>query len=157
MQRADTLDRLLIFAALLFFGLVCLFIIKRRILDRGLRIVGVIGKLAPGRALGAKKEVKEAVTGLVASATSLVGPATSSLLASHITAPESGTIVIPPVPTQQPTHGPPSSLDHVLSSILPPHGFDVPEGPAEGADVWPTPEPVHRGKAGDPVVVHNEL
>jgi protein transport protein SEC20 len=38
MEKADWMDRLLIFAALAFFFLVVLFILKQRIVDRGLRI-----------------------------------------------------------------------------------------------------------------------
>ncbi|KAI9445783.1 Sec20-domain-containing protein [Lactarius psammicola] len=38
LEKADWLDRLLIFAALIFFALVILFILKQRIVDRGLRI-----------------------------------------------------------------------------------------------------------------------
>ena len=38
LEKADWLDRLLIFAALAFFALVVLFILKQRIVDRGLRI-----------------------------------------------------------------------------------------------------------------------
>merc|ERR1712093_211035 len=37
LEKADTLDRLLLLAALVFFLLVCLLIVKRRIIDRGLR------------------------------------------------------------------------------------------------------------------------
>ena len=44
LSRADTLDRLLIGAALVFFWLVVLFVIKERVVDRGLRGVGgVVG------------------------------------------------------------------------------------------------------------------
>jgi protein transport protein SEC20 len=38
LEKADWLDRILIFAALIFFALVFLFILKQRIVDRGLRI-----------------------------------------------------------------------------------------------------------------------
>ena len=38
LEKADWLDRLLIFAALMFFALVVLFILKQRLVDRGLRI-----------------------------------------------------------------------------------------------------------------------
>ena len=38
LEKADWLDRLLIFAALTFFALVILFILKQRLVDRGLRI-----------------------------------------------------------------------------------------------------------------------
>lgn len=38
LEKSDWLDRILIFSALLFFFLVVLFILKQRILDRGLRV-----------------------------------------------------------------------------------------------------------------------
>lgn len=47
LERADTLDRLLILAALVLFGLVCAWIIKRRVLDRGLRIFSLASRLIP--------------------------------------------------------------------------------------------------------------
>ena len=37
MEKADVFDRLLLLAALLFFGLVCALIVKRRLVDRGIR------------------------------------------------------------------------------------------------------------------------
>lgn len=59
LERADTMDRLLMGAALLFFILVCLFIIKRRILDRGLRVMNVlVGRGGKNK----KRAVLEAVT-----------------------------------------------------------------------------------------------
>lgn len=48
MEKADLLDRLLIFAALLFFLLVCVLIIKRRIIDRGIRAASLVGRVAGG-------------------------------------------------------------------------------------------------------------
>lgn len=38
LEKADWLDRLLIFAALAFFALIVIFILKQRLVDRGLRI-----------------------------------------------------------------------------------------------------------------------
>jgi protein transport protein SEC20 len=38
LEKADWLDRILLFAALAFFFLVVLFILKQRVVDRGLRI-----------------------------------------------------------------------------------------------------------------------
>ena len=42
LEKADWLDRLLIFARLAFFALVVLFILKQRIVDRGLRIAFLV-------------------------------------------------------------------------------------------------------------------
>ena len=49
LEKADWLDRLLIFAALAFFALVVLFILKQRIVDRGLRIAFWWTRLLPSR------------------------------------------------------------------------------------------------------------
>ncbi|KAH0835896.1 Sec20-domain-containing protein [Lanmaoa asiatica] len=48
LEQTDWLDRVLIISALVFFGLVVLFVLKQRILDRGLRIVFWWTKFVPG-------------------------------------------------------------------------------------------------------------
>jgi len=52
LEKADWLDRLLIFAALAFFALIILFILKQRIVDRGLRIAFWWTRLLPSRDRG---------------------------------------------------------------------------------------------------------
>jgi protein transport protein SEC20 len=52
LEKADWLDRLLIFAALAFFVLVVLFILKQRIVDRGLRIAFWWTRFLPSRDRG---------------------------------------------------------------------------------------------------------
>ena len=52
LEKADWLDRLLIFAGLAFFALVVLFILKQRIVDRGLRIAFWWTRLLPSRDRG---------------------------------------------------------------------------------------------------------
>ena len=52
LEKADWLDRLLIFAALAFFALVVLFILKQRIVDRGLRIAFWWTRFLPSRDQG---------------------------------------------------------------------------------------------------------
>ncbi|PLW21886.1 hypothetical protein PCANC_01848 [Puccinia coronata f. sp. avenae] len=42
LQRADLMDRILLSGALLFFGLVCMYILKKRILDRGVSLLSTI-------------------------------------------------------------------------------------------------------------------
>lgn len=64
LEQADMMDRLLMGAALLFFILVCLFIIKRRILDKGLRVMNVL--LNVGRSKN-KREAVQAVTSSLSS------------------------------------------------------------------------------------------
>ncbi|KAH9807095.1 Sec20-domain-containing protein [Melampsora americana] len=46
-QRADVLDRLILGAALAFFMLVCLYILKKRILDRGLSLISTVSRIKP--------------------------------------------------------------------------------------------------------------
>ncbi|ORY75959.1 hypothetical protein BCR35DRAFT_306014 [Leucosporidium creatinivorum] len=55
LARADLLDRLLLAAALLLFGLVCAYVVKRRVVDKGLRIAGALTG-AVGRGGGEKVE-----------------------------------------------------------------------------------------------------
>ncbi|KAF4564648.1 hypothetical protein EYR40_010815 [Pleurotus pulmonarius] len=57
LEKADWLDRLLILAALSFFILVVLFILKKRIVDRGLRVAFWWTKFLPGRAQRASEDV----------------------------------------------------------------------------------------------------
>src|SRR6266852_2163160 len=52
LEKADWLDRLLIFSALAFFALVVLFILKQRIVDRGLRLAFWWTRLLPSRHRG---------------------------------------------------------------------------------------------------------
>ena len=94
LEQTDWLDRVLIISALIFFGLVVLFVLKQRILDRGLRIVFWWTRFVPGigdscgRATG--ETLKEAVVdkGAGTSLTSAVFTATavSSTLASTLAA-----------------------------------------------------------------------
>lgn len=60
LEKADWLDRLLILAALSFFVLVVLFILKQRIVDRGLRVAFWWTRFLPG---GGVQRVPEAVLG----------------------------------------------------------------------------------------------
>ncbi len=59
LEKADWLDRLLIFAALAFFALVVLFILKQRIVGRGLRIAFWWTRLLPSRDRGTLPSTQE--------------------------------------------------------------------------------------------------
>ena len=48
LEQTDWLDRVLIISALVFFGLVVLFVLKQRIIDRGLRIAFWWTRFVPG-------------------------------------------------------------------------------------------------------------
>lgn len=85
LEKADWLDRLLIFAALAFFALVVLFILKQRIVDRGLRIAFWWTRLLPSVDRGGPKEVTVEVTlQSVAVVTSSTIAATATALVSQV-------------------------------------------------------------------------
>ena len=94
LEQTDWLDRVLIISALVFFGLVVLFVLKQRILDRGLRIAFWWTRFVPGvgvsRARVTGETVKEVVMdrGAGTSLMSVVGTATaaSSTMASVLAA-----------------------------------------------------------------------
>lgn len=88
LEKADWLDRILIFAALAFFMLVVLFILKQRIVDRGLRIAfwwtRFLPSMDPGDSqLGVKEDtVKKGITtaqSVAAVASSVVASSTTAL------------------------------------------------------------------------------
>jgi protein transport protein SEC20 len=71
LEKTDWLDRVLIISALVFFGLVVLFILKSRIIDRGLRITIFWTRLLPSSSARAGGEVlaTASASGAAASAT----------------------------------------------------------------------------------------
>ena len=83
LEQTDWLDRVLIISALVFFGLVVLFVLKQRILDRGLRIAFWWTRFVPGvggsRGRATGEMLKEVVmdTGVGTSLTSVVITATA--------------------------------------------------------------------------------
>jgi len=93
LEKADWLDRILIFASLAFFILVFLFILKQRIIDRGLRIAFWWTRLLPsmGRGdslLGAKEVVMEKGTVTsqnIAAVASSITASAATTIASQVT------------------------------------------------------------------------
>lgn len=105
LERADVLDRLLLFFAFAFFAAVCAYIFKKRVVDRGVRVVGGLGGLVAkvggalaglskrqgagvadvpspsGVAEEASKVVRNEVMGEVARATAAAGAAVSAVWA----------------------------------------------------------------------------
>lgn len=79
MQKADTLDRLLILAALAFFTLVCILIIKRRILDRGIRAATLLSRVA-GKAIPVGSSSFTAAASIVSQPTSSASKAIASVV-----------------------------------------------------------------------------
>ena len=104
LERADLLDRLLILAALAFFALVCAFIIKRRVLDRGIRLASV---LVPKRKRAVAASAVSAATAIVASVSPLTSVLASVAIASSMvqvsSAAESVVISTPTATTIEPT------------------------------------------------------
>lgn len=89
MERADVIDRLLIGAALIFFGLVCLYILKRRVLDKGIRVAALFGKLVPTRMLSRRhaEVVQEAVVAATETwSTATTSPSATALALTAATA-----------------------------------------------------------------------
>ncbi|KAG8216740.1 Sec20-domain-containing protein [Butyriboletus roseoflavus] len=99
LEHTDWLDRVLIISALVFFALVMLFVLKQRILDRGLRIAFWWTRFVPGvggsRGRATGKILKEVVmdrgagtslTSVVATATTVL-PTLASVLAATTTLP----------------------------------------------------------------------
>jgi protein transport protein SEC20 len=87
LKKADWLDRILIFAALAFFMLVVLFILKQRILDRGLRIAFWWTRFLPSLDRGdSQLRVKEDAVEKGITTVQSVAAVASSVVASTTTA-----------------------------------------------------------------------
>jgi protein transport protein SEC20 len=89
LEKADWLDRILIFAGLAFFILVVLFILKQRVLDRGLRVAFWWTRfLSRGDSqLNVKQEMMEkgvTITQSLAAVASSVVASTAPVLASQV-------------------------------------------------------------------------
>ncbi|OAX35385.1 hypothetical protein K503DRAFT_802876 [Rhizopogon vinicolor AM-OR11-026] len=84
LEKTDWLDRILIISGLVFFGLVVLFILKSRIIDRGLRIAFFWTRLLPSSSTRAVVQKG----GEVAASVSASGAAASATLASLLTGQE---------------------------------------------------------------------
>lgn len=71
LEKTDWVDRMLIISALVFFGLVVLFILKSRIIDRGLRIAFFWTRLLPSSStrVGGEVLMTASASGAAASAT----------------------------------------------------------------------------------------
>jgi len=85
LEKADWLDRLLIFAALLFFALVILFILKQRIVDRGLRIAFWWTRFLPSMHRGDSRLVANEVVVKATMHTTDIATLASSIVSSMTT------------------------------------------------------------------------
>ncbi|KAG1898636.1 Sec20-domain-containing protein [Suillus fuscotomentosus] len=82
LEKTDWLDRILIIAGLVFFGLVVLFILKQRIIDRGLRIAFFWTRLLPSSTSSTRSVVQKA--GEVVTSVSAATTTVSAILVSSI-------------------------------------------------------------------------
>lgn len=148
LEKSDWLDRLLILAALLFFILVVLFILKQRIVDRGFRIMFWWTRFLPTSSRGiptASREIVDAmekgrlvastVTEVVSTALVTASVAVTTVLAS------SASSVVTPVPSI-----PPEASVASPDAILNMFSSDEPEASSTtsipGVSDPPTPIPI---------------
>ncbi|KAG1770234.1 Sec20-domain-containing protein [Suillus occidentalis] len=82
LEKTDWLDRILIISGLVFFGLVVLFILKQRIIDRGLRIAFFWTRLLPSSGSSTRAVVQKAAE--VVTTASATTTTVSAVLASSI-------------------------------------------------------------------------
>lgn len=157
LEKADWLDRLLIFAALIFFALVILFILKQRIVDRGLRIAFWWTRFLPSMDRGDSDSLLVANGGVMEKATTHTDIATlaSSIVASMTTAlasqvahaaGSSGDPLLTSVPDEQ--HDISDALPHVTADLS-----------TLGSDVSPTVSPTTSLTSETPHLesIHDEL
>ena len=97
LERADMLDRLILLFAFIFFCLCCAWIVKRRVLDKGLRVAGAVGRVVAGG--GSTADVVERAAEDVRDAISVL-TTTATLFASSFLAARS------PEPTREHTPAP---------------------------------------------------
>lgn len=78
LERADFLDRLILLFALIFFGLCCAWIFKRRVVDKGIKVASALGRVASrGGVKGeVEREVAEGVRAVSVLATAVVSSLT---------------------------------------------------------------------------------
>jgi len=111
LEKADKMDRLLIIAGMVFFFLVILFILKQRVVDRGLRIAFFWTRFIPSGASKAAAASNKMERGeLTATVTVIAGGVTT--VASTLVTSLSGSS------RSDATNPPDSSLDEAITSIL---------------------------------------
>ena len=117
LEKSDWLDRILIMAALVFFFLVVLFIVKQRVLDRGLRVAFWWTRFIPD--FGGDDEVLSAMEDGVKALTSTVSSAAA------ITVGVASSIAPPPPPPPPETELAEESLSKTLDITLPTASISV--------------------------------
>ena len=84
LEKSDWLDRLLIFAALIFFVLVVLFILKQRLVDRSLRIAFWWTRFIPSFSSEEDKLVESLERGSISLVTSLTASISTAVSATSV-------------------------------------------------------------------------
>lgn len=98
LEKSDWLDRLLILAALMFFVLVVLFILKQRIVDRGLRVALFWTRFIPS----SRSKTTEVIEKGAGVASSTVSSAVASIITAVVSAAVSS-VIQSSVPNVTPT------------------------------------------------------
>lgn len=114
-EKSDWLDRLLIITSVAFFFLVVLFILKQRILDRGLRIALWWTRFLPSGDIDFDK-LEKGVLGTATAIASTVAASASSSLASLSPTMPSGSAVWADIASTSVTTSLSSTLESVVSS-----------------------------------------
>ncbi|GAA5874529.1 hypothetical protein JCM1840_002220 [Sporobolomyces johnsonii] len=160
LERADVLDRLLLFGAFAFFVAVCAHIFKGRVLDRGIKVAGALAGVVEkgGRALAggaggkeAGEVVKREVTAEVARA-AVTATAVAGALKAGVTGLAEPPVEEPlyPIEAEEPIPIPREPIDHlsdegaaVSSSLdpLPAESTEIPHPPSSSSSSSTTPSP----------------
>lgn len=138
LENTDWLDRVLIISAFVFFGLVVLFVLKQRILDRGLRIAFWWTRFVPG--LGSPSS---RVTGQMLKEVVADGHAETSLTSIVVTATAVPSTLASALAVTATLIGPTEDAFHVAESVLSP---SVVTEPASASDPGRSPfisDPAH--------------
>lgn len=161
LEKSDWLDRLLVLAALAFFVLVVLFILKQRLVDRSLRIAFWWTRFLPASSSSSAARAAEGVADAlekgavtasvtdVAAAVSTALTAASTVVATALSSPS------PPIPSDA---APPVEADstNTLSEIL--SQTISPEGEEEAIDILaPTTDATLPDETHVPIAAHDEL
>ncbi|KAL8293724.1 hypothetical protein RQP46_000425 [Phenoliferia psychrophenolica] len=110
LEQADMLDRLILLFAFIFFCLCCAWIIKRRVLDKGLRVAGAVGRVVAGGKGSSPHEVVERAVEDVRDAISVL-TTTATLVASSFLAART------PSPPSPPPPAPTPSIEAIIDAI----------------------------------------
>lgn len=125
LEKSDWLDRMLIFAGLIFFVLVVLFILKQRLVDRGLRIALWWTRFVPDfsgdEALLAMEKGHASLS--ASSVVSTVVATASTVAASLVSSVVSSSTVS--VDTSSDSPSPLSTMSEILSSAIPEASHDM--------------------------------